>query len=119
MLFLNVYKIKDLGGIDLGYIGYAMVSLTVIFLLAIPAVMSVTKKRGCRGVLLQSVFRSNYALLGIPLSRSLFGVEGEAVATLLSAILIPVFNVLAVVSMSIFSDNGQGVSLRKIIIGIV
>lgn len=119
MLFVNVYKIESLSGIDLGYIGYAMAALAVIFAVSLVSVLVFTKKRECRGVLLQSAFRSNYALIGIPLANSLFGDEGVAVATLLSAILIPAFNVLAVISLSIFSGDGKKPSAGGIILGII
>ncbi len=105
MLFLNVYKIQDIGSIRLGYIAYSLIALLVIFALSIPVVMLVTKPRERRGVLLQGAFRSNYALIGIPLAQSLFGEDGTMIATLLSAAVIPLFNVLAVVSLSLFRDT--------------
>lgn len=119
MLFMNVYKIEDISSVDMGYIVYAMAALAVIFAISIPLVMVGTKRRDCRGVLLQSVFRSNYALIGIPLAGSLFGAQGEAVATLLSAVLIPAFNILAVISLSVFNADGKRVSAWKIILGVL
>lgn len=118
MLFLNVYKIDSIGEIDLGYVAFALTVLLVIFALGIPCVMLVTKQGARRGVLLQAVFRSNYALIGIPLAQSLFGEEGLAIATLLSAAAIPAFNILAVISLSVFGDE-QKVSVKKILLGIV
>ena len=116
MLFLNVYKIESIGGIDLGYIGYCLSMLLVIFLLAIPAVMLVARKPQYRGVLLQGVFRSNYALIGIPLAQSLFKEEGAMIATLLSAAIIPAFNVLAVISLSVFQKSkGEKYSIKRIL----
>ncbi len=102
MLFLNVYNLDSMGDISLFYIVYAVVSLLVLFLLSVPLVKAVTREPKRRGVLLQGIFRSNYALIGIPLAQSLFGDEGVAVASLLSAAVIPLFNVLAVISLSLF-----------------
>ena len=119
MLFLNVYKIESIGGIRLGYIGYVVVLLLVVFLAAIPAVMAVTKKKERRGALLQAGFRSNYALIGIPLAQALFGEEGVMVASLLSAVSIPLLNILAVISLSMFRDGDEKVSVRKILRDIV
>ena len=118
MLFLNVYKMDSIGEIDLGYVAFALTVLLVIFALGIPCVMLVTKQGARRGVLLQAVFRSNYALIGIPLAQSLFGEEGLAIATLLSAAAIPAFNILAVISLSVFGDE-QKVNVKKILLGIV
>ena len=90
----------------------------VIFALAIPTVLLLTDKKKCRGALLQSVFRSNYALIGIPLASSLFPGEGAAVATLLSAIMVPAFNILAVISLSIFNNSGEKPNFKKVMVGI-
>jgi predicted permease len=119
MLFLNVYKIESLSDIDTGYIFYAVIATVAIFALSIPAVIFVTKKGDRRGALLQACFRSNYALIGIPLAELLFGQAGVSVATVLSAASIPLFNALAVISLSVFGDGEQKPSVKKILLGIV
>ena len=118
MLFLNVYKIDSLAALEFDYILYAVIAIILIFLLSVPTVMKITPQGDRRGALLQACFRSNYALIGIPLAASLFGQEGVAVATLLSAASIPLFNVLAVVSLSIFGRGNQKPSGKKILSGI-
>ncbi len=119
MLFLNVYKIEDLGTMDFGYILYVVVVLLVLFLGAIPMVLLLEKDPPKRGVLMQSAFRSNYALVGIPLAQSLFGEEGVMVATLLSAVVVPLINVMAVISLTVFRKNAEKVDLKKVLLGIV
>lgn len=119
MLFLNIYGIKSMSEVSLGYVIYSICALLVIFGLAIPTVILLTKKKKCRGALLQGVFRSNYALIGIPLASSLFGVEGSAVATLLSAFLVPAFNILAVIGLSIFNNDGEKPNFKKVLLGII
>ena len=119
MLFLNVYKIESLAAIKPDYILYAVIAIILIFALSIPAVMRVTDRGDRRGALLQACFRSNYALIGIPLAASLFGQEGVSVATLLSAASIPLFNILAVISLSVFGKGENRPSTKKILLGIV
>ncbi|MBO7196319.1 MAG: AEC family transporter, partial [Clostridia bacterium] len=119
LLFTNVYGITSISTVNLGYVIYSFVALLIIFGLAIPTVILVTDKKKCRGALLQGVFRSNYALIGIPLATSLFPGEGAAVATLLSAFMIPVFNILAVVGLSIFNNDGEKPNIKKVLLGIV
>ena len=119
MLFLNVYDIDDLGSMQFDYIIYVVIVLLVIFIGAIPAVMMVAGQRERRGALLQSAFRSNYALIGIPLASSLFGTEGVAVATLLSAVVVPLLNVLAVISLTVFRRTKEKPSVKGILVGIV
>ena len=118
MLFLNMYKIESLADVDFGFVWYTVIATVVLFCAAFGAVLLFTKENPKRGALLQSVFRANYALVGIPLATSLFGDEGAIAATVLSAFIIPVFNSLAVVGLSIFSSDKKP-SVKKILIGIV
>ena len=118
MLFMNVYGIENIKSVDFGYVIYSVAALLIIFAVALPSVMVLTDKKKCRGALLQAVFRSNYALIGIPLASSLFPGEGAAVATLLSAFMIPVFNILAVIALSIFNNDGEKPDFKKVLLGI-
>ena len=119
MLFLIVYKIEAVANMDFGYILYVLLALLVIFGVSIPLVLTASKRPGARGALLQAVFRSNYALIGIPLAQSLAGDVGVAVATLLSAVTIPLLNILAVISLSVFRESGEKPSIKKILLEIV
>lgn len=118
MLFRNIYQIESLKDIELGFVLYGVCALPIIFFVSIPFAVLVTKKKERRGVLVQAAFRSNYALIGIPLAESLFGSAGAAVATLLSAVTIPMLNILAVISLSVFHKAEKKTSLRKILLGI-
>ena len=119
MLFLNIYKIESLSGMGGDYILYTVALLLLIFAISIPVVMLITKQPKQRGSLLQAAFRSNYALVGIPLAQSLFGEAGVTVATLLSAVVIPVLNILAVISLTVFGGEGERPSVKKVLLGIV
>lgn len=118
MLFLNVYKIEDITRMDFGYVLYVLVAVLILFGVSLPVVMLIERKRERRGVLLQAAFRSNYALIGIPLSGALFGEEGIMVASLLSAVIVPTINILAVISLSLFNNSGQRTGVKKILLDI-
>ncbi len=117
-LFLNIFKIDVEKGVEIGYILYAVAAILVIFFLAIPLVMLVTRHPDRRGPLLQVSFRSNMALIGIPLAEALGGESGIAATALISAPIVPLFNALAVVSLSIFR-GGKRPSVKKILLDIV
>ena len=119
MLFLNIYQIDALSSIDLTYVWYTLGITAVLFLISIPLTKLITKENRQRGVLVQATFRSNFALVGIPLATALFGTEGSIVATLLSAFLIPLYNVLAVICLTVFSDReNKRINLKKILLEI-
>ena len=118
MLFLNMYKIESFSDIDFSFVWYTLGATAVLFAVAIPTVSAMTRENPKRGALLQSVFRANYALVGIPLATSLFGDAGAMTATVLSAFIVPLFNALAVVGLCIFSP-GKKASPKKVLLGIV
>lgn len=118
-LFLNVYSIQDIAAVDLKYIVFAAAATVLVFLFAIPASKLVARENSQRGALIQGTFRSNFALIGIPLATSLYGEEGAVIATLLSAFVIPLFNILAVICLSAFGGGEERPSGKKMVVGIV
>jgi predicted permease len=87
--------------------------------LAIAVLTTPVPKR--RGVIAQCIFRSNYAIIGMPLAAALGGPKAEAVAAVLSSVAVPILNVLAVISLSMFvnqTDSGR-ISVKHILLDIV
>jgi predicted permease len=119
LLFINIYKMEGFSGFSGGFIIYAAVATVLLFIIAIPLSRIITDEKPKRGALIQGVFRSNYALLGIPLTELLFGTAGLAEATILSAVSVPLFNVLAVITLSIFGDGQNKVKVKKVLIDII
>lgn len=107
-LFYSVYNINNLAEINWKLI--IVVALLVVISAAVAALffMVYTKDSGKRGVLIQCAFRSNYAIIGIPLAKAMGGDAALASAAVISAIGIPTFNILAVVALSIFSYDNNG-----------
>ncbi len=115
MLFTNIYKIENITNFNFGHVGYALVMIVIVFSAAVFTSGFITKDGKKRGALIQGIFRSNYALIGIPLAGSLFGTEGIAAAAVLSAFAIPLFNVLAVAELLSFSGSGKKPGIGKIL----
>ena len=138
MLFVNVYSIDDLSGVNWGLVIYCVVAVLVIFCIGLVVSVLTTKISNRRGVILQCCFRSNFAIIGTSLAMSLAGTAAgaqdtvNAVTAIIQAFTIPVFNILAVISLSVFVDKGvqydefgmiasperAHVSVKKILLGI-
>ncbi len=118
MLFLNVYKINNLADIDFTFVFYAVGITVLLFLIGVPVMHVLFKDNRQRSVMLQGIFRANYALVGIPLAESLFGAEGSIMASLLSAFVVPVFNILAVICLTIYSAGDKKPSISGVFKGI-
>lgn len=121
LLYYNIYGIGSLGEINFGFVLYGLAAVVVIFLVSTLITCLFTKDQGKRGSLIQAVFRSNYAIIGLPLASSLFGDKGAAAAGVMSAFCVPLFNILAVVTLTIFNNGSQKkkIDVKKILIGIV
>ena len=116
LLFVNVYNIDSFSAINWSVVIYAeavAVILAVVGFLLAKYVISDPKQKG---VIMQCVFRSNFAIIGLPLAESLGGAEGVGIAAVLSAFAIPSFNIMAVIALTIFqsSEDGQKVDLKSI-----
>lgn len=107
MLFLNVYDITGFSVINWGIILYCTAVLLVIFVLGLVAAVLVTPVPTRRGVVWQSTFRSNFAILGLAMVSSLGGAEAESLAAVTASFVIPITNILGVIALSVFADAGH------------
>ena len=107
MLFLNVYDIGSLGDIPWGFVLYCAGIICLLFGIGLVMALVGTKAPERRGVIWQCLFRSNFAIIGMPLAASLGGSSAEAVAAIVSALAIPMFNTMAVVSLSVFVSHSD------------
>ena len=116
MLFVSVYGIKSLSEINWDICLYCVLATTTVFLLGCVTAVLTTPVPERRGVLVQCAFRSNYAIIGIPLAATLGGEAATAVAAVLAAALVPYLNILAVLALSIFrkDENGEKLNVKKI-----
>ncbi len=119
MLFVNVYHVPSLADIHWDIVLYGSVALCVIFLLGIGIAVITTPALKRRGVVTQCAFRSNFAIIGLPLAAALGGAEAEAVAAVMSSVTVPLINILAVISLSMFVQEGGKVSVKHILLDIV
>ena len=121
MLFINVYSIESFASIDWSIVIYSVVMLVAIFVLGLGSALMTTKLPERRGVILQCTFRSNIAIIGLSLASALGGEEAVAVAAIVSSFTVPVNNILAVLSLSMFAGNGASNknSFKNVLINIV
>jgi len=122
MLFINVYSIESFSSINWNIVIYSVVMLFVIFVLGLGSAIVTTKVPERRGVILQCTFRSNIAIIGLSLASALGGEEAVAVAAVVSSFTVPVNNILAVLSLSMFATDGASSSknsFKNVLVNIV
>ncbi len=125
LLFMNVYSIGSFSEIDASLIVYCALCILALFAAGLVIALFFIKDDRQKGVILQCVFRSNFAIIGIPLAETLGGTAAKAQAAVLSAVSIPMFNILAVISLSVFvagkgADNlSLGKKIKNVLVNIL
>lgn len=119
LMFSNIYSLDNLSEIPLNVAGFLLITLMVITAVGFLAAALFTKVRARKGVLIQATFRSNYAIIGLPIATALGGVAGSALASALQAPTVIYFNFMAVFCMSLYSDGEHSFQWKKVIRSIV
>ena len=117
-LFSNLYM-ADLSNIDWIFVGFGASLIIVIFLIGLIITLFLKEKKQ-KGVILQGLFSANYAIIGIPLVSSLAGVVGEVDASLMAVVCVPIFNILAVIALTVFdNEENNKVNVIDLLIKII
>ena len=115
-LFNNVYTTDLADAFNAKLLVFAVAAILVLFAVLMAVIPRLEKEDARRGVIIQGIFRSNFALFGLPVAISLCGEAKAGPTSLLVGIIVPVFNVLAVVTLETF--RGGKPSIKKIAKGI-
>lgn len=120
LLFRNIYGGNGITPEDVRAVLFSTGVIAVAFMGGWCLVQATIKRPNQKGVVLQAIFRSNFAVIGLPLATTLFGEAGARTAALLSMMTIPLFNVLAVISLSVFvGDGAKKPSAREVLHNII
>lgn len=117
-LFTSIYE-SDLDNLfdreSIEIIIFGIVGVTLCFLLLCFTVPFFIKDNRSRGAFIQGVFRSNYAIFGIPLAYNMFGEAGKISAAVLLPWAVLLFNVYAVITFVIFAPKDKKMPLKTVV----
>lgn len=118
LLFMNIYQADFSTTFDSNFIllvlGLVGVQIVVLFL----TVPFVVRQNARRGVVIQALFRGNFLIFGVPICQTMFGDKGGALAAIVAAFLVPLYNLLAVVVLAIY-DTEKKVSIKQTLLNII
>lgn len=120
LLFMNLAQMDNFSQLSPGIFLYVVGIIALLFFAGLLLARATSDYRQ-KGVLLQCVFRSNFALIGVPLAQLMAGSKGVQSAAMLSAFTIPLFNVLSVVALSAYTKDKSNAKdrLRKVLLNIL
>ncbi len=104
-LFCSVYAIDDLSAMNWRVIAYLAGGVLACMAVGVLAARLFVPEPLQKGVVIQAAFRSNQAILGLPLANSLGGAAAMGFAALTTSVTVPLFNVLAVVVLVLYSSK--------------
>ncbi len=107
MLFKNVSQSNISEQVPVKLCVFAAGSLLVLFVLLCLFVPRIIRKENQQGVVIQAIFRSNYVIFGVAVVENMYGAEHTVTAAVLSAILVPMYNFLAVLALSMFGEKRE------------
>ncbi len=119
LLFMNIYQLDSVREIDLALSGCILLSCAVMTLLGFALAHLATRDPRRRGVLVQAAFRSNFSIIGLPLSEGLAGAAGIAVAASMQAPTVFYFNFVAVLVLCIYTEGESSSHIRKVLQGLI
>lgn len=114
--FNNIRKTDVYDVFDAQFVIYAAGSIVAAIIVLIFIVPFFEKDRKTQGVIIQGIFRSNFVMLGIPLSAYIAGEASAVLASMLIMVIIPIFNASAVVLLSIY--GGHAIQKKKLFVDV-
>lgn len=101
LMFNNLYSIPEGMTLNLRLVAVAIISVLLLQAVLLAVVPRLVKENERRGVIIQAIYRSNFVLFGIPLQPAC-SVRKEHAGDDDGAIVIPVYNITAVVILELF-----------------
>jgi len=112
-LFLDLY-LSDFAALwDVRLIIFTAGSVLIFFFICWGLAILLMPNRQMKGAFVQGGFRSNFAIIGIPLVGSIMGITPPA-AIIVITIVVPMFNILSVFILTVYS--GEAVSPKELIV---
>ena len=115
-LFDSVYDTDVSTAFNPGLMLFCCLAMIAWFAALMIMIPRIEPENPRRGVLIQAMFRSNFALFGLPMAETLCGKENMGPTNLLIGVCVPLVNVLAVITLETF--RGGKPSVRKMLLGI-
>ncbi len=120
LLFLNIYSLKPEEAMNTDNAKLIIIVVfcilgTILLTNMLFSAMVHDKKK--ISVMIQGIFRSNLVLFGIPIAASIYGEEHIGTVSLLAAVVVPLYNTLAVIILEYY--RGGKIKVKKLVHSIV
>lgn len=108
LLFYNIYTSDLSTAVQPKLLVFAAVCVILLYGLSFGFVMLTEKGNEKRSVMIQGIYRSNFVIMGIPLAKQLVEGADLGCVVVLVAVVVPMYNVLAVITLELFNGKKPG-----------
>ncbi len=105
LMFSNLYGKELEHAVDLRLIAFTVITVLVMYALTVAFVLKIEKSQKTRGAMIQAIYRSNFVIMGIPVVQNVFGRGELAVTAMMVTIIVPLYNIIAVVTLEVFRGS--------------
>lgn len=105
LMFHNIYASRIDEVLSLRLIVFAVAAVMAVYGAATLFTLRIEKSARSRGAMIQAIYRSNFVIMGLPVATNIYGHGNVGVTAVLVAIIVPLFNVLAVVTLEIYRSS--------------
>jgi predicted permease len=116
-VFAGVYETDLSASLHPRLLLFAVCAILLPVAVSVWIVPKIEKNDPSRGAMIQAVYRSNFVLLGLPLVSNIYPGADLGMTAIAIAVLIPLFNVLAVVLLEVY--RGSKATLGRVVRGVV
>lgn len=95
-LFRSIYTADLQQDFSLFVLLYAFGATLLLFVVLLFLIPKIEGERSNQSVMVQGIYRSNYALFGMAMTNLLYGAENMGMAAMVATVIVPMFSILAV-----------------------
>lgn len=117
LMFTNIYDTRISNVFNTKLIIFVIAAIFLVYFGALAISLLIEKNNASRGAMIQAIYRSNFVIMGLPIVSNICGNNNLGMTAVMVCIVIPIYNVLAVITLETF--RGGKIHFRKVLFGIL
>lgn len=117
-LYYNIYRANIAEVFNGKLLMFVVITQFIILGISFIAAIPVTKGKKKRGALIHGIFHTNFVIFGTLIGTALCGEGNIGAISLLIAVIVPVQNILSVITLEMFREGGK-ISFKQIAKGVI
>ncbi len=117
MLFVEIASAKSVE-FNPKLIGFCIAAVFICLIISLIVVPIFLKDNAKRGAFIQGIYRSNAAIIGVSMAENMFPEDGVAVMSMIMSFTVVLYNVFAIVVLSIYAPSDVKLKPKQLILRI-